>query len=203
MTVGPLSRPPTLRESLCQRLRELLAEGAIAPGTRINEVRLASELGVSATPLREALWSLLHEGCLVNRSNRGFSAAPLRAEDWGVLAEARGALEAAALRMSGPWSPRRVAALARMEDAEAWHGELTRGCANPWMQQRLDELRRAAGRYEGAYRRAGERAQEHQAAHVEAMIALRAGDLERAAARLQREHQEAAEAVAAWLRRAR
>ena len=47
---------------LAARLRDLITQGTIAPGTRINEVALCAKLGVSRTPLREAVRMLAGEG---------------------------------------------------------------------------------------------------------------------------------------------
>ena len=59
--VGPIVRRP-LQEEVAARLRDLITQGTIAPGTRINEVALCAKLGVSRTPLREAVRMLAGEG---------------------------------------------------------------------------------------------------------------------------------------------
>ena len=50
---APLARS-SLPQAAAERLRALIVEGTLAPGTRLNERELSEQLGVSRTPLREA-----------------------------------------------------------------------------------------------------------------------------------------------------
>jgi DNA-binding GntR family transcriptional regulator len=59
------------------RLRASIVEGEIAPGTRINIDALARQLGVSQTPVREALQRLEGDNLLVYAPGRGYSTTPL------------------------------------------------------------------------------------------------------------------------------
>ena len=52
----------TLHEEVLERLRDMIIEGRLAPGQRINEGQLGAQLGVSRTPLREAIKTLTSEG---------------------------------------------------------------------------------------------------------------------------------------------
>src|SRR5678815_2199597 len=61
------------------RLRQLIVEGAIAPGAKLNERALAEQLHVSRTPLREAIRMLAAEGLVDLLPNRGAVAAQLSA----------------------------------------------------------------------------------------------------------------------------
>jgi DNA-binding GntR family transcriptional regulator len=61
----------TLHSEVTSRLRNLIVQGHFAPGERINEVRLGEDLGVSRTPLREAIRTLSSEGLLELIPNRG------------------------------------------------------------------------------------------------------------------------------------
>ena len=72
--------PPTrapLREDVRQIILDRILSGELPPGCRITESRLAAELGVSRTPLREALFNLESEGFVRSDLARGFSVAPL------------------------------------------------------------------------------------------------------------------------------
>jgi DNA-binding GntR family transcriptional regulator len=62
---------PTVREVAYRRLRQLIVEGALAPGQRIFENDLADQLGISRTPLREALKVLAAEGLVTMKLRRG------------------------------------------------------------------------------------------------------------------------------------
>lgn len=83
----------TLPEAAAERLRTLIVEGELAPGTKLNERELSERLGVSRTPLREAFRMLAAEGLLVQLPNRGVQVALLSAEDVRDAFEVMAALE--------------------------------------------------------------------------------------------------------------
>lgn len=70
-----------LHQQAALRLRQLIVEGAIAPGAKLNERELAEQLQVSRTPLREAIKMLAAEGLVELLPNRGAVAALLSAQD--------------------------------------------------------------------------------------------------------------------------
>ena len=70
-----------LHEAIFLKLRALLVEGSIAPGSKLNERELAEQLNVSRTPIREAIRLLEAEGLVIARPNRGSVIAPLAPED--------------------------------------------------------------------------------------------------------------------------
>ncbi len=80
------------------QLRDLIVDGRLAPGTRIVEVDLAARLGVSRTPIRDALRLLQQEGFVTASSPGGFKArlivAPLTKEDaeelYGIVGRMEG-----------------------------------------------------------------------------------------------------------------
>jgi DNA-binding GntR family transcriptional regulator len=65
----------TKHEQSVQVLRRAILGGELAPGTRLRQQAIARWLGVSATPVREAMCILLAEGLLVHVSNKGFFVA--------------------------------------------------------------------------------------------------------------------------------
>ena len=71
----------TLPASLAERLRDLITEGELAPGTRLNERALGERLGVSRTPLREAFRLLAAEGLIEHQPNRGAVVVQLSQDD--------------------------------------------------------------------------------------------------------------------------
>lgn len=82
MTIIKLPTPPAaLHEQVAQRLRQMLVEGQIAPGAKLNERALAEELSVSRTPLREAIKMLAAEGLVELLPNRGAIAVELTEAD--------------------------------------------------------------------------------------------------------------------------
>ncbi len=63
--------PLSLREQVVERIRTAIIEGRLKPGDRITETELTEQLGVSRTPVREALIVLESEGLIVSARNRG------------------------------------------------------------------------------------------------------------------------------------
>jgi DNA-binding GntR family transcriptional regulator len=94
-----------LHDQAAARLRTLIIRGDLAPGEPLMEVEPSELLGVSRTPLREALKLLATEGLVELRLNRSAVVAPLRREEISELFEAvsgieRIAAELAAVRMT-------------------------------------------------------------------------------------------------------
>ncbi len=85
------SRP----EQVYVRLRDLIVEGLVAPGSRIVETEIASRLGVSRTPVREALQRLQQEGYVIGSpgAQSRLTVAPLTRADVDELLNIVGALE--------------------------------------------------------------------------------------------------------------
>jgi GntR family transcriptional regulator, rspAB operon transcriptional repressor len=104
-------------EAVHQRVREAILEGEIAPGATMSQVALADELGISRTPLREALRMLQTEGLVDAERNRRVRVAPVSAADLEELYVMRVTLEAEAIRLAVP----RMTAedLARLEGCNA------------------------------------------------------------------------------------
>ena len=88
----PIARS-TLPEAAAERLRTLIIEGTLAPGTRLNERELSEQLGVSRTPLREAFRILAGDGLLTQLPNRGAQVVALSAEDVRHAFDVMGSLE--------------------------------------------------------------------------------------------------------------
>ncbi|MBS3975731.1 MAG: GntR family transcriptional regulator [Syntrophomonadaceae bacterium] len=85
-----------LREIVFEALREAIMSGRLRPGERMMEVQLAEELGVSRTPVREAIRKLELEGFAVMIPRKGAYVSDLSIKDIADVFEIRGALEALA-----------------------------------------------------------------------------------------------------------
>src|SRR5688572_11627808 len=83
-----------LHEQVIHRLRQMLVEGRIAPGAKLNERELCEVLEVSRTPLREAIKMLAAEGLVELLPNRGAIAVELTEDDVRNTFEVMGGLEA-------------------------------------------------------------------------------------------------------------
>jgi DNA-binding GntR family transcriptional regulator len=82
MTAEVISIPrAALHEQVAQRLRQMLVEGRIAPGAKLNERELSELLNVSRTPLREAIKMLAAEGLVELLPHRGAIAVSLGEAD--------------------------------------------------------------------------------------------------------------------------
>ncbi len=82
-----------LREVVCETLREAIINGVLNPGERLMEIQLAEELGVSRTPVREAIRKLELEGFVVMVPRRGTYVADLSIKDINEVFEVRTALD--------------------------------------------------------------------------------------------------------------
>jgi DNA-binding GntR family transcriptional regulator len=83
----------TLHSEITSQLRDLIIQGHFQPGEKINEVRLGVDLGVSRTPLREAIRTLGSEGLLDLVPNRGAIVRSFSLEDVLDMMEALGIIE--------------------------------------------------------------------------------------------------------------
>lgn len=85
-----------LREVVFESLREAIIQGALKPGERLMELQLAEELGVSRTPVREAIRKLELEGFVVMIPRKGAYVAGITYKDVTEVFEVRAALESLA-----------------------------------------------------------------------------------------------------------
>jgi DNA-binding GntR family transcriptional regulator len=175
-----IQRKP-LREQVQREIRERIVDGRLPAGESLNEIRLAGELGISRTPLREAMLGLEAAGFLVSAMGRGFRVPPLAASEFRDLAAMLARLEPLAVESSpGPGGPRVMEMqnlLQRARLSAAGGGEraagaaavllpgfaslMHAGCTNLALQQDVLRLHALCARYWHAAVMAG-----FQAAHV-------------------------------------
>lgn len=108
-----------LHQEAAVRLRQLIVEGDIAPGAKLNERQLAARLQVSRTPLREAIKMLAAEGLVELLPNRGAVAAQLSAQDVADTFEVMAGLEG----QSGELAAQRISA-GELAEIRALHYEM-------------------------------------------------------------------------------
>lgn len=139
------------------RLREMLLNGEIPAGAILSQVKLARQLGVSTTPLREAMRLLQAEGLLIAEHNRRSQVAPLDPGDIDAVYANRILIEALAIRLTVPklttYDDEALRALldamqvsATAQDLHAWepihrefHRRLISGCA-PAVNRLIDPI---------------------------------------------------------------
>ncbi|HVZ77464.1 MAG TPA: GntR family transcriptional regulator [Gemmatimonadaceae bacterium] len=121
------------------RLRDLIVQGLLAPGTRIVETEIAERLGVSRTPVREALQRLQQEGYVMGApgaQQSRLTVAPLTREDVRELLDIVGALEGLGARRAAELDAERRKPLVR--ELRTLNGEFLRaGRGNPVDHSRL------------------------------------------------------------------
>ncbi|MCP5366441.1 MAG: GntR family transcriptional regulator [Hyphomicrobiales bacterium] len=98
----------TRRGQIVHRLRDLILSGRLSPGDRLTETDLASRLGVSRAPLREAIRDLVESGLVVSEPYKGLFVRSVTRRDLEELYSLRTTLEQFAFRLA--WDRRTEAA---------------------------------------------------------------------------------------------
>lgn len=135
-----------LLDEAVKALREAILKGRFQPGERLLQTRLAEMLGISRTPIREALQWLEREGLVRRAGRQGMVVAQLLAKDIEDMYDVREVLDGLAARLAAQRaSPSQLAALRRSIDKMAGYAE--KGEPQKWLQTNQsfhDTLARAA-----------------------------------------------------------
>jgi DNA-binding GntR family transcriptional regulator len=183
-----------MSHALEDELRARIVRGELPAGARINEVHVAAALGVSRTPLREALTRLSGEAFVEARPKHGFYVRPLSTAEANELYAIRAKLDPWALRLAGlpdRATIERLAAinaeLARTTDVEQaidrddeWHLLLLAHCPNRVLLGLIRQMMWRTRRYEHTYFSTAESRATAVAEHAKLIEMLRHGDLEAA-----------------------
>src|SRR6201993_2868833 len=81
MTVPDFAARPQLSDDVARLIRNRIFDGVYAAGSYIRLDQLAAELGISVTPVREALFALRAEGLIAQQPHRGFVVLPVTGRD--------------------------------------------------------------------------------------------------------------------------
>lgn len=182
-------------------LMNRVVSGKLEPSSRLNESELSEQIGVSRTPLREALIELERAGMVEFRQGKGFSVRPLDHDRAEELFEMIGWLESAALQLAGRPDEGQLHDLhslnqIRLEETTPeklveldveWHELLLRACENTELQKVLAEVRRRIDRYQYAFMLKRDQVRTAVEQHEEILRALHDGDV-KGAARILRNH---------------
>lgn len=98
--VRRIERPKSLAETALVHLRSLIVRGDLELGQPLSERQLADDLGISKTPVREALAQLRNEGLVLIYPQRGAFVFTLSAREVEAICEFRSAVESAALKLA-------------------------------------------------------------------------------------------------------
>ena len=191
-----------LREMVYEELKMQILKGSIIPGTRMMEVELAEEMGVSRTPIREAIRKLEREGLVTIEPRRGAYASMISTEDMVEILEVRQDLEGlaayfAADRMTDEQMKElkeisdnynKAVKQGIMEDMikydTRFHHIIVESCRNKILMQMIEQLQELVLRFRYIYydnfRRAENMPEEHEA--IISAIAEGNADKARAAA---------------------
>ena len=186
-----------LRQLVYEELKHRILIGEIVPGTRMMEVELAEDLGVSRTPIREAIRNLEKEGLVTIEPRRGAYASKLARKDVIDILEVRQELEgfAAALaaeRMTAEHKEKLEAINDEYKESVAsgstadmvrldsdFHRFIVESCDNPALLRMITQLQEMVLRFRYLYYEDLDRAQKQPAAHQIIIDALASGDAER------------------------
>lgn len=118
---APVIQRRNLVEEVYRVLWGRIVSRDLHPGQKLSDLRISTELGVSRTPVREALHRLLQDGVIEAQPNRGFYVTSFAAADIDEIFEIRAALEALALRSLALHHPEEdyAWALAQLDEVEA------------------------------------------------------------------------------------
>jgi GntR family transcriptional regulator of vanillate catabolism len=96
---------PKLTDQVVLRLREMILRGELSGGQRVAEIPVSEQLGVSRTPVREALMVLAQEGLLEVAGKRGYRVVEFGAKEIEDAVDLRGILEGTAARLVAEAGP--------------------------------------------------------------------------------------------------
>jgi DNA-binding GntR family transcriptional regulator len=215
----PLIAPAALYQEVAARLRERIFAHEFPPGAWIDEQALATEYGISRTPLREALKVLASEGMVTLKPRRGSYVTEVSDHDlddiFPVLALLEGRCAHEAAERARPEDLRRLEALHDtlekyakaknldrfFETNQEFHRAVMELAGNRWLTQVIQDLRKVLRLTRHHSLLARGRVQESLAEHRAILAAIRTRDAERAG-KLMRAHLAQGRAAIAKVRAA-
>jgi DNA-binding GntR family transcriptional regulator len=105
LTIRPLTKSASLRETVTQILRAAIISGEMAPGEVFSAPALGARFGVSATPVREAMVDLSREGLVQTLPNKGFRVTAISEAELDDIAALRMLIEPPTVRQATPRIP--------------------------------------------------------------------------------------------------
>ena len=187
-----------LREIVYEELKMQILKGQIVPGTRMMEVEMAEEMGVSRTPIREAIRKLEKEGLVTIEPRRGAYASQISQKDMIEILEVRQNMEGlaafyAAARMTDEGKQKMANASAgydkAVEEANTqemirydteFHHIIVEGADNKILVNMVEQLQELVLRFRYLYYDNFKRGEKMPAEHHAIMEAIDDGDGDRA-----------------------
>jgi len=179
----------TLATEIARHLREAIIRGELAPGERVNELKLTRTLALSRSPVREAIRILAAEGLLTIEPHRGAHVRPVSDEDLEEIFDVRLMVESHGLRCGHRLTPAAIAPLRKAVDEaraalradafEPWHRASLRFhdglvalAANRHLARLHEELKVSLRRYQISIIRLPGQPERSQAEHESILDAL-------------------------------
>ena len=188
----------TLATEIARHLRDAIIKGDLAPGERVNELRLTQELALSRSPVREAIRILAAEGLLTIEPHRGARVRPVSDDDLEEIFDVRLMIESHGLRRAQRLTPdviaplraavAEAAAALRADAVDPWHRAslrfhdgLVELAANRHLTRLHEELKVSLRRYQISTIELPGQPERSQAEHEAILDALEQGKLEQGA----------------------
>ena len=202
--VSTIAKPPPAAERVYTHVKQAVLDRRYEGGTLLSEGELAEAVGVSRTPVREALLRLEAEGLLKLYPKKGALVLPVSAQEIADVVETRLLVERHAAAKVAPAPPQLVARLEELLEEQkghaaagdlaafavadrCFHAEIVRAGGNTILAHLYDQLRDRQLRMGVATMHAEpDRIAKNIAEHTEILEALRAGDAGSAAGLVQR-----------------
>ena len=175
-----------LREVVFNTLRQAILKGELKPGERLMEIALAEKLGVSRTPIREAMRKLELEGLVVMIPRRGAQVANITEKDLNDVLEVRITMtdkDVRKLELAAQDFQKSTAEgdLVKMAEADVnFHEAIYRAADNKRLMQVLNNLREQIYRYRVEYLKEDEARNRLVKEHEEITDAIRNRDVKKA-----------------------
>jgi DNA-binding GntR family transcriptional regulator len=210
-----IARTP-LRDEVYRAILDRIYRGDPPPGARVRDTALATQLGVSRTPVREALLRLAREGVLEADMGRGFSVRVLDPGEMKETGAILSTLECLALSACREFPSDRLARLGEIDRElaqtrgdvdrcialdEEWHRTLLEGCSNRRLLDLIATLWQVPRRYMRAYLRDAGRVSLSTQHHARIVEALRRNDRETALQRFRHHWERGIEELGTWMER--
>jgi DNA-binding GntR family transcriptional regulator len=185
-----------LREIVYEELRDLILKGEIKPGTRMMEIELAEDMGVSRTPIREAIRKLEKEGLVTIEPRRGAYVSDVSVKDMVDILEVRSTLEGlaaylASKRMTRPEQLELLETSQRFNEAlkagdmalmikcdTKFHHLMFEASRNKHLIQMVEALQELVLRFRYIYYKDFKRAEEMPVEHMRIYEAIASGEAE-------------------------
>ncbi len=207
--------PRALYEEVAERLRQRIFNRELEPGSWIDELKIADELGISRTPMREALKVLAAEGLITMKVRRGAYVTEVSDKDLSDVYHLLSLLESDAVAVVAERAtPAQLAELEQLHQEletagrdpegqrerffqinERFHMKVLEIADNRWRDQMVSDLRKVMklNRHNSLFKTG--RVQESLLEHRAVMAALKARDVPLAAQRMREHFQNGLEAA--------